>query len=353
MYTGRLYNFFYKDKEEVRNLPKVKRIGRRKPLIISILDKYYLISSSTGKLIKINNKLLNSSSFKEKDVIKYVTSFREELSHRKAKNFLSQKNIQRKSNKLREFDIKNIPKIKKNSTIAKINKNFSSEKTKKNLEFNVESALDNGFNINDFLYKRNSYSYKIQNKKSFFTTRSKFFKQNIKEISITNDNLSNNDNYKSNNISRTTTKIKLKIKPKININNFLKENFPKTSRDEDDKLEIDLAKVPLNSVGKNDLLEKLFPDEESLKVNENDTILLRGFKDQVFKERIKKKLKAKYKFFGEKNKTENKISKISLKNLIKFNRSSMIPQKKQLLNQKIYFERINNYNKKSEKLKVG
>ena len=355
MYFGKICNFFYRNKDEwITKLPKVKRLGRTKPLMISILNKYYIISSSSGKLIKVNNKLLNSSFFNKDDVINYVSSFKNDLNHQKSQKFLSPNNIQRGLNQLRKFDA-GISKNKRSVSISKINTNFSCQKSKKVLETNIKNIKEKGFNINNmnkFSYKSKSTRYIAKTQKSFLNSRNKLFKKKITDVSLTNDNLSSNDNYKLNSTSKSVTKIKLKIKPKTNYNDYsIKDNIPKTSRDEDNKLEINLANVRFYNIGKNDIVQKMFPNDESLEINENDTMIIKAFKNQLFKERVQKKLREQYNFLGDNNRTENQIQKITLKNLLTFGGSSILPQKRKLINQKMYFEHLN-YHKNSNKIKT-
>ena len=95
----------------------------------------------------------------------------------------------------------------------------------------------------------------------------------------------------------------------------------------------------------NELIKRMFPNEESLKVKESDNEVIANIKNQVYEIKLYDDLRKKYNFYNVKRKSCNKkISKIKIKNIVNLFNDGY-KQNSGSLHRKLYFKHINRQKK--------
>ena len=392
MYIGNLSNFFYKDKEWLYKQPKFSVEENKLNNIFKIGKEYYTLNSKTGKfqLIKtanltennkssnfaddinsniskkskipiifsnelIKNRDLNSNYYENNSIINVRNnSFNDEKISLINKTFEEKNKINDNINIISQFkDERNLlinNKIKpkehfsydKNTTLTHpirinntenilINDNQLKESLQKNNKTNI--------NHNNIIIKKSKVIYHkknkelednkiIQNKLLSKRNLKKLIEKRQKSNCETKINTTNsNTNYSTNNINANKSLTN-------NNNNSFNNNKSIIKK-------VDVKKRSIYDIGKLDLVQRMFPNYNSLKINNDDSWYLKTIKNQLFKEKMYSNLRKQYQFYEDLNnkKDDLKMPKINVKKSILLCKREIFPAR-ELLAHKLYFDYI-------------
>lgn len=332
MYYGNVSDFFYKTKNWLSKQPKFTINKMDKQNIVKIGGKYYKLDNVTGALEIINDnetilKTRNNNSRKKKILPEITNS-----------NNNTDFSIPNKSNS--RINTLNAPPI---ISIFQDNDNEDNEIDKK------------------FIKNRNN---KLNNKlgktcESFNPFYSNLIRNNNKKKYLNTSNNDLTENSKS--MEKIKKPFKLILQQKKNYYNSTKKKFHKNSENNKKFSKKSKKKIIsprkehnkkskqdfLNNLTEDELIGRIFPNEESLKVNINDNHLMVKIKDKLYQERLFFNLRNKFNFYEEKNSKENNINIPQLKvknimNLCKFGYA----RNKEPVHRKMYFD----YVKKQKKI---
>ena len=104
---------------------------------------------------------------------------------------------------------------------------------------------------------------------------------------------------------------------------------------------VDVKKRSIYDIGKLDLVQRMFPNYNSLKINNDDSWYLKTIKNQLFKEKMYNNLRKQYQFYEDLNnkKDDLKMPKINVKKSILLCKREIFPAR-ELLAHKLYFDYI-------------
>ena len=368
MYFGNVSDFFFKNKDWLLKQPKfgMNQMGNKN--IVKIGNKLYKINDITGALEIIknepnikkdktfyNNKKRFNSENKKLEILPEIND--------KNLDFTSQ-NIKKSENRLHSLEnplVSIFEETKKNNfAIDYLKTDSEDEEYNKANEFDLKSRLNNYRNKANKTISGPSFRYSHfnshQNKKFslFLNTSSCFAKSDINHtynkekdrIFVKNRTLNFNNN-------------KIKIKKNIPIKFNLLSEFNDTSEkniyaynDKNNYIK-NMETIPTNkdfkkNLTENELIKRMFPNEESLKVKESDNKVIANIKNQVYEIKLYDDLRKKYNFYNVKSKSCNKkISKIKIKNIVNLFNDGY-KQNSGSLHRKLYFKHINRQKKNDD-----
>lgn len=356
MYAGAVYNFFYKPKSWIMKQPKF--VQKQDNTYININGRIYKINESKGEMAlcytipkkinfpktekpkKIKNKLNLYSIKRDKDIENFKN------------NFLNSDNIKSMSERNYKFfqkypelnDNKN-EKNKNNITLDNsssfrnecLGKSHSNNKLNSILTSKNNNNSSNNRAIEPFLYS-NIYN---------LSTNLNSLKDSNLENSIKNDKLYGNKTllyFNKNKKKYFKPKIAFgqKILKSFSLNNTKKSNIINKA-DKNDNLLFLMDRQHNNNIkGEGRINEKIYE-----KTN-NDNIIFKTFKDQIFKDKIVNGLKKKYQFYEDKNDTELKVPLITYQNFNFYRGYSFSDKNRKPIHQKLFFQYINKHKLKEK-----
>jgi hypothetical protein len=349
MYVGPLYDFFYKPKEWILQQPK---FDYKNDNFMNINGKIYKYNALTGEMI------LSSTIPKQ-------TNFRKDSN--KLKKYKSKKNINIYSNKF----------LTKNNILSHNNSNNNEQSNQSPISIDKESNLDNSNKYLKTIENENNNKHRIPSKinnikylsksktidksiysKTFNSTNSYMNSLKItkKYNSIMNENnIQNKTNAYFNKKTRKYYKPSIAFGHKIlkplstenNIGNNKKKNENKfKNTNYQNTLYLMYRQHSNNITGEGTTNDKIYEK------NNDDNIIFKEYRDQIFKERITNNLKKKYNFYVDdnNNETELKVPHITHKNFYFYRGYSFSDKRKKIpIHQKLFFKYINKYKSKEKK----
>jgi len=395
MYFGNVSDFFFKNKEWLIKQPKFQ-MGVNKQNLIKIGKKYYSLNVTTGQLTLIQPKhtsLKKALSPLEQNNSTLEENKKEDFEHTKKDDFPKISNIQLYNRTHTEIKERN--KSNLDSEIA-MSYNINKEKNKSNVynNMNIFSSLDkseNPFlgddtisnaicrnNTEESLLSKNSkkktslkikiksnlniekalpklendiikHKLKIQTYKKLENDKMKekriLSKNNIKKL-LEKRQRSNEEiksiitNYTNNKSNGTLTNNNCSGNfNNASCNKYEGKNIKTLSLKKPEKL---VLNFDFDDNNPNQILKKIFPNKKSLDINKDDSSYLKIIKDQLFKDKIFKELKNRYRFYQDSDHKREvfKISKVNLKNSILLNRKEIFPPK-ETIQHKLFFNYVN------------
>jgi hypothetical protein len=349
MYVGPLYDFFYKPKEWILQQPK---FDYKNDNFMNINGKIYKFNALTGDMILSNT-------------IPKQTNFRKDSN--KLKKYKSKKNINIYSNKF----------VTKNNILSPNNSNNNEQSNQSPISIDKESNLDNSNKYLKTIENENNNKHRIPSKinnikylsnsktidksiysKTFNATNSYMNSLKItkKYNSIMNEkNRQNKTNAYFNKKTRKYFKPSIAFGHKIlkplstenNIGNNKKKNENKfKNTNYQNTLYLMYRQHSNNITGEGTTNDKIYEK------NNDDNIIFKEYRDQIFKERITNNLKKKYNFYVDdnNNETELKVPHITHKNFYFYRGYSFSDKRKKIpIHQKLFFKYINKYKSKEKK----
>ena len=363
MYIGNLSNFFYKDKNWLYKQPKFSMDSNKNHNIIKIGKNYYTSDNLTGKLKLIKSNDISKINNEEKNEKENKDFFPETLiNNQKKKNNSSytynntERNYENNSNnKILSLYSKIIDNKNKSKNYINTTYNYSTtNKTEDNLLNNSninkeENILSDEKEKKLFKVKTNEIIFKNNIIKSRFKSRIKCKKNNTQEKGKKDYNrLLSKRNLKKiiEKRQKSIEELKTTITTNNNSNNNININIGKpTNNHKNNK-----NKVTINDMKQFNFSKAFFPNDKSLRIQNDDSWYLKTIKNQLFKDRITNHLKKQYQFYEDStNKREDLgIPKMNYKKTILLNKNVIFPAK-ELIYHKIYFEYVNKQKKNDKK----
>lgn len=399
MYFGNVSDFFYRTKSWLSRQPKFSLNQMDNQNIVKMGSKYYKVDNVTGTLEIINNDSFTPKTKKSRK-IKNNTE-KEDLNKRNAES-LPEITINSNSNKNSDATFKNKTKKRLNSlTKPPILSMFEDNNEGNNLFtglFNNDLESNNNKNQTTFSFNKTTEEYikpNIKDNKSYqenlgqtsqsynknFTFNSHFnnYKKKRSIFLNTSNNFTKGESIENNkSVQNKRTKNKLYTNP-INIkkhsplkyklifgkkesfnstkisNNWRnhkklekskkKFNFP-TSIKKNYNKQLNKKQNYYENIDENELIGRIFPNEESLNVNENDNKLIAKIKDQLYQDRLYDGLRKKFHFYHEKKARDDNLNvpRLKIKNLLTLCKFEY-KNDKEPIHRKIYFEYVNKQRK--------
>lgn len=354
MYIGTLSNFYYKPKNWIFHHPKYDQ-KENNYTYLDINGKVFRFNDTTGKVALCNKnerKLKISKTLNKYNKLNIVIF--------EPKIFVDKK--------------KTLNNFKDNSSNTEIQTSISSQNFVNNEYFNpfYNNIFEKNNNNNDKNILKNSHSIENENNRSIL--RNKFLghikNHNIKKISSNIESNINPNIYNlttnSNSIRFTKDNICLKkgkstlnktilyynkphkkyIKPFISFGHIfprsLSINCPKKNENNIRTEETAYNRLFLmdrqhhnNISGEGKRNDKIYYKEK------DDNVIIKNFRDQLFKDKIINDLKKKYQFFNDKNSKEIKVPNISYQNYCFYKGYTFSDNKREPIHHKLFYEYLN------------